>query len=1698
MWQVPGWAKALITTRDGAVELENDYLVATIEPLHGGRLSSLLWKKTGEQLIFAPSVTEAVVWANDTRQSLTDTVFTVATQSTAQGAACTLTSPLPKSPLPMPHPSLTTDTPYFPEWDTSTISLEKCYLLPDNAAGLRVRYRLTNTGIRPVGCCLAFRQTLGGEKIADERLIYAGEDGVLSFPAGMNEQQMNGSIHFAGRPYYDNLPCAESWLACQLAKGTGAARWFDPRCLSSLRIFGDGSLQSEAVSTEMQLAPGKSWEIESALLPVSGLTDLRFSGVNLLGGLPITQAPQSLRSEEGVTMTDDSFTDAPEDPDNIEATLEGNDPYLGYPVKKTISGQAQLFATEPLDADVVVTAHRLPAVAGSVAGKQHVKLLPGKLTDVPYAFTPVDEGTWVITVAVTDAQGKSLATWERTILVGESSGLYERPASVPRLGAIHRVAAKAFPPPVETQPVRDVVTPHLPIATHYARGGVRALFLAPMWAARGVVEIAQQMDLTYDFMPLGRGAYQATLEKKHATLAEQQQLKRLLLRPHEVIVAAHSWVYWPEPLRREILRQVRNEGVGLVGWDLGEYELKGLGHSFDVNGELYHINPNARSWELNVLQKNALMQNVDFPGDGTSMVNYGKGRILFLGQPGTIPTLQKESRTDRPVRAILWAARREPALTLACQLPDQVDNTGVLPAGKITLNNAGATEIAGKMEVVVRQALEARYPKLYAPLYQYYALPWWEDRAHLFQDIRVAAKGATTVTVNLPGLPAGAYTVQAVVRDAKEQTISWHTTPLEVRSGVAVDELWLSKAGGQPQRADYATAPLPVLGCVPGDTLTVRAVLTREAGVARLPLQCALRLVDTAGRIIFDEKKPVAEHTGQATFTVPLTNALHRALFIVATAWTADKPLAETRAVLPLRIPTEREPFFRILQQGTERVQPLSRLGISDLTDGDNRELAVSCLLQDTQFQGWGGYLDTAGFTGKPAKTTPKDPDTAPDPENPDVPPTTAPDPGMMRRPFCVNSPDTRAKALTRAREQLAFYGQLGLQQQFIADGFDYGSLQACQCDDCQVAFRKYLQQRYGTLERVNQEYGVHNTTWDDFTIYTLPTTAPLPRQEWPRALDTLAWKAAQIADFSAEIATLGRDTAGSLTFGFNNLPPMSPSNGVDYWALSQVSNYNMVTSDLLVWESFCGPLTTRYWRWFANKYNPYQQRHFPWEILFHGEPGTGVTTSNGFPTCQPDGSVFAGPGAFLENAAEINRGPARLLLGHDARDDVAIHWSAASFYAATFDAWEWQATRKPGTPVNKTRTINLPRGVAQFLQTAIPGPHSLAPTYLSSGQLEAGNLGRWQQPKLLFLTAATAMSPEEVDKLKRFVRDGGTLVADLTPAVRDAHGKAYPTPLLNEVFGITQRGEPQPPLFSSGRSPSSITPVDASTVKPGIKVQIGGGITPALTLYPLVLDAGNVQATTAQAWGSYPAGAATCPAVLVNKYGKGQAVLLNFLLLPRNDLTGEAWSLDNDDAGKTLVRQLCAMAGVAPWATVTVNGQPGGVRLNRFEDGANVYLGVLEDWGHVADYYTNRKTVVTLPKSYYLYDVRRGSYLGYTAVIPAAFTQNWFANLYACLPYKVTGLKVDQPPPGKPGVDIPITATILADAQPGRHVVRLEVSDPAGTPSSTYSYDVEAPNGVARFHIPLALNDPTGVWKIKCTDVATGVSAGGVITVAK
>jgi hypothetical protein len=122
-------------------------------------------------------------------------------------------------------------------------------------------------------------------------------------------------------------------------------------------------------------------------------------------------------------------------------------------------------------------------------------------------------------------------------------------------------------------------------------------------------------------------------------------------------------------------------------------------------------------------------------------------------------------------------------------------------------------------------------------------------------------------------------------------------------------------------------------------------------------------------------------------------------------------------------------------------------------------------------------------------------------------------------------------------------------------------------------------------------------------------------------------------------------------------------------------------------------------------------------------------------------------------------------------------------------------------------------------------------------------------------------------------------------------------------------------------------------------------------------------------------------------------------------------------------------------------------------------------------------RTVKLPPATGVRYDLLRGA--------PAAATLETSADKPVLLMERATKISRLEITPS-----LEIRLLDEAGAPVDRSVVHVDVTDPAGKPARHYSGNVTVKEGRAAFHLPFALNDPAGAWRIRARDVVSGLTA--------
>jgi hypothetical protein len=451
--------------------------------------------------------------------------------------------------------------------------------------------------------------------------------------------------------------------------------------------------------------------------------------------------------------------------------------------------------------------------------------------------------------------------------------------------------------------------------------------------------------------------------------------------------------------------------------------------------------------------------------------------------------------------------------------------------------------------------------------------------------------------------------------------------------------------------------------------------------------------------------------------------------------------------------------------------------------------------------------------------------------------------------------------------------------------------------------------------------------------------------------------------------------------------------------------------------------------------------------------------------------------------------GVGRLLMESERQGDgIALHYSMASVHAATITGNEPERGRSAiGRDFSADRD-----GWVRVLKDL-----GLQFDFVAYEQVEKGMLSKY---RVFILPFSMALSPAEAASIRRFVEDGGILVADAAAGLMDSHCAWVPGGVLNDVFGMRARASAERRLTGStvvernedgdltGRktTPGITGPlsVSADGAQWGLRAEVLDGV-------EAVESEVHVEGGTALGRIS------GADMAITRRVGKGWAIYLNALL----DRYPEMRSKGYGGAGyRALVGGLLEHLGIRPAVRVTTSG--GGalrqalVARYRFGDGEvlavvkeNVVAGGSSGRDGVTSYTTSgavpsagEEISIQLPEPMFVYDIVSGRASGKTDVVHTSIAAGGALVLgLTRRDEKLTLTGPDRSMKGKHPVFEARTST------PGKHLLRCHFFAPNGSFLPEYSRNVLSEGGAGRIVFPSALSDPQGSYRLEATDLLSG-----------
>jgi len=625
---------------------------------------------------------------------------------------------------------------------------------------------------------------------------------------------------------------------------------------------------------------------------------------------------------------------------------------------------------------------------------------------------------------------------------------------------------------------------------------------------------------------------------------------------------------------------------------------------------------------------------------------------------------------------------------------------------------------------------------------------------------------------------------------------------------------------------------------------------------------------------------------------------------------------------------------------------------------------------------------------------------------------------------------------------------------------------EVCFCPYCRKYFQEYLRKEYGTIAAANKEYGTVYEAFDEIQpvpmeeAVTNASLAPLWidfRMSQDSAYCELYAKAEKaVTDVQPE-ARAG--DVCPIAFGYRTFE------ATDLWKMSRWRRwyhpYPRLSGQMNMDFALPGSMISdgEYLLSSRSRSVEYLSRK-PWEGLFMGcrffKCYFGM---RGGTILGHDYSVYRDLEALFAQHREIRSGMGKLIIESERfNGDVAVLYSIASVH-------KWNL--RTGDIASNEMSDNVDAWVA--LLTDGHGPYK----FISYAQLADGILSR-EKFGLLLLPWCQALSPAETEAIKRFVNDGGTVLADLRPGVCDGHGKPYDASPLDEVFGVVQNTK-QP------------------AVKQGIiNVPRAEGTEPEF--FGMMLADLSIRPGAGHAKGSVDG---TAPAFIVNTYGKGKGILLNFSLngyyVRQSDYAAIPGCRPQNAADVVSFFKF-VMSEIDVARPIRLDPEVRDLRYQMFRSGDIRYLGFWQELpepllnyaAETAAPLSETKTTISFWKPSHVYDAREKRYIGYADRVTAYFRPDR-PRVLALMPYRVTGISVFAPAAVRQGERIAYQAAVEATGQPEKHVLHIELVGPDGDAPRYYTRNTGCRNGKCSGVWQLALNERPGAYRLVVTDAATG-----------
>ena len=1215
------------------------------------------------------------------------------------------------------------------------------------------------------------------------------------------------------------------------------------------------------------------------------------------------------------------------------------------------------------------------------------------------------------------------------------------------------------------QPGETLVTPHLTWLKPYAGARLRVLFVIPRSGMREVVELSQRMDMDYKVFSTqlpDKLSGQLVDPVPGDTLDERlASLEDLLEQDYDLIVySSVNWNILPVEAQYALLKKVK-QGAGFIGIIPKQDEIieKALSNPTPASDQASLLKMLAGFPYPAVAPFSKATGIEDLANTTVQTALFGKGRMGIFKYavrnefhplvPGPMSSILETDLTDYDfqlayvIRLMLWAARREPGLevtpaTMVMNI-DQKDNQDL--TFDFVVNNPSEPEIVaceymlldrfGKKVCKERNVMKVKNGKNTAAM----KIPWLPAGTY-----RAALKIRTTegrfidsvAAMKIPWLPAKISRAMQKLRPTAGRYIDFAAGVIQVKGNSAIKSMDLDQPGirqGESIRGK-------ILIENPSEQMKLRVSIWDSYNRLSAERYYPLNKPDAETRFEFNIDRPLTlMHVVRAELQDDQGRVIHseRRHFFISNLY---PPKDEMRVVL----------WNSFSSNGTFFSTPVLRYFRSQGIDSQYsqpKKFNPGVLQANLWYIPYATrIIDKSEWGAKRSKDD------------------------LVRSP-CLTDQKYRNELKTKLTENLQACKNYSVAEVSLGDECGFIApkvkMDLCFSPTCIADFKRYIREQYQRIEILNAEYGTAFKSFDEVEPLPLEKARELNRLplwvDHRLHMDTV-W--ADIFDYGSKSV---REIMPDARVGYEGSDVfVSTWSAADYWKLSrgmQLNNIYYEPFQAAAWRGFFTSDKILGLGWFGGytspcdkKLHPHTQ-YMPWNTLFkganslwiwHADPSGGSVTA-------PDYAFYDFFEESLRLIRAIKAGYGKALIRSRRLTDVGIYYSPASVHTATY--------LQPPKPEDA-----FFQNICQLLIDTGFQPRAYSYEEVKQGQLKDN------PPEMLYMPYAQSLSPEESEEIRKYVEQGGLLIADIRPGVRDAHGKALAKGALDDVFGVKLSTEPDLKHSNSLSMPE--------------EWKMAGKFAPLWYDPFTVAGAGKVIGKIDQA-----------PAIIVNEYGRGKAVLLNFIM---DNYLADAKRDAPDNFYRKLMRNLMALHSLQP--DVKVAEDIPGLEITRFQNGRLTYVTFLRAMTSGMDMYDSAvltgNTVtahVTLPEKTCVYDMLKGQKIGRTRELTLAISL-LEPIILACMPYEVNGIRVSLES-GKIVAGDKINYTLAIQSNEPvteEQIVRVRVFDPKGTEARHYGANV-AVRGSQKVEIRTAINDRAGQWTLEATDCISGKKAGATWT---